>query len=134
MAVVLWGDNDVTIEWQLMPLMDKWIMTESLLPMLEHIQSREPGVLMAMLGMYDEVRFIRGVAAECLLMMSSPPFLSYTGLYDAIVMQGCKSKRFGFDKEMLANRVLPKLLSLSIEPCLNSDQVCVIQFKMICSN
>ena len=44
---------------QLLNVMDKWMVVESLLPMLERVQSREPGVLMALLGIYDEVRWQR---------------------------------------------------------------------------
>ena len=41
-----------------MAVMDKWLVLESLIPMLEKVTSREPGVLMAMLGIYDEVRML----------------------------------------------------------------------------
>ena len=40
---------------KLLPLLDKSTVYESLLPMMERVQNREPGVLMAMLGIYDEV-------------------------------------------------------------------------------
>lgn len=50
--------NGLVCLGKLMNVMDKWLVQESLLPMVEKIQSREPGVLMAMLGIYDEVRFI----------------------------------------------------------------------------
>ena len=40
---------------KLMPLMDKFSVVEKLLPALASIETHEPGVLMAMLGLYDEM-------------------------------------------------------------------------------
>eukprot|EP00042_Codosiga_hollandica_P050829 m.616157 g.616157 ORF g.616157 m.616157 type:complete len:1187 (-) comp58165_c0_seq2:95-3655(-) len=81
--------NGLVCLGKLLPVMDKYIMQESLLPMVEKVSSREPGVLMSILGIYDEA---------------------------------FRSKKFGFDKDFLSRRVIPTLLPLAIEPCLNLEQ------------
>jgi SCY1-like protein 2 len=47
--------NGLVCIGKLLPLLDRNIVHESLLPMLDRVQNREPGVLMALLGIYDEV-------------------------------------------------------------------------------
>ncbi|XP_064400390.1 SCY1-like protein 2 isoform X2 [Halichondria panicea] len=74
---------------QMLDLLDKHIVIDVLIPTLESISMREPGVLMAILGIYHET---------------------------------LKKKKLGIDKTMLAARVIPFLIPLSIEPTLNVKQ------------
>jgi SCY1-like protein 2 len=84
-------------------VMDKWIVQDMMLPFLEKVPAREPGVLMAVLGIYHEVR-TASVASAYLKMFKG-------------------KQKFGFDAELLARRILPFLLPLSVDSCLNSTQV-----------
>eukprot|EP00118_Oscarella_pearsei_P002048 m.9311 g.9311 ORF g.9311 m.9311 type:complete len:1208 (+) comp21266_c0_seq1:2-3625(+) len=74
---------------KILDVMDKWMVLEEILPMLEAMPSKEPGVLMSMLG----------VLKEC-----------------------TNHKKLGFDKEVLATRVIPFLFPLSVELTLNEAQ------------
>ncbi|EGD83576.1 SCY1 protein kinase [Salpingoeca rosetta] len=46
--------NGLVCLGQLLPVMDKWIFQESMLPMLEHVKQRDAGVVMAMLGVLHQ--------------------------------------------------------------------------------
>jgi len=74
---------------QMLDILDKHIVLDHILPILEQIPSREPGVLMGMLGIYHQTLI---------------------------------NKKLGMDKMMLATRVLPFLIPISIEPTLNLKQ------------
>ena len=107
-----------------MAVMDKWLVLESLIPMLEKVTSREPGVLMAMLGIYDEVRIMfRSRMQLCL----HDALLCDNALWVKGKFTWCEQalrvKKFGFDKDLLARKILPTVIPLSMEPCLNLDQV-----------
>lgn len=74
---------------KLLEHLEKWIVLDDILPILEKITSRESAVLMAMLGIYK-------------IVFSHP--------------------KLGISKDMLATRVLPYLIPLSIENSLNMSQ------------
>lgn len=44
---------------KLLVVMDKWLFNESLIPFLEHVPHRDPGVIMAIIGIYTEVLFFK---------------------------------------------------------------------------
>jgi SCY1-like protein 2 len=69
--------------------LDKHIVHDHILPLLQQIPSREPAVLMAILGIYHAVM---------------------------------KNKKIGMDKVLLATRILPFVVPLSVEPTLNVAQ------------
>ncbi|XP_065830467.1 SCY1-like protein 2 [Oscarella lobularis] len=74
---------------KILDVLDKWMVLEEILPMLEAMPSKEPGVLMSMLG----------------------------------VLKACTDqKKLGFDKEILATRIIPFLFPLSVELTLNENQ------------
>ncbi|CAI8027858.1 SCY1-like protein 2 [Geodia barretti] len=76
---------------KMLDALDKHIVHDHILPLLQQIPSRAPGVLMAILGIYHAVM---------------------------------KNKKIGMDKVLLATRILPFVVPLSVEPTLN-----VAQFK-----
>ena len=76
---------------KLVESLDKWVIIDEVLPLLQSIPSREPAVLMAILGIIKVV-------------MSS-------------------SKSGGLPREILATKVIPFLVPISIETSLNLSQV-----------
>ena len=76
---------------KLVESLDKWVIIDEVLPLLQSIPSREPAVLMGILGIIK-------------VAMSS-------------------SKAGGLPREVLATKVLPFLVPISIETSLNLDQV-----------
>ncbi|PAA93915.1 hypothetical protein BOX15_Mlig028104g1 [Macrostomum lignano] len=74
---------------KLLENMDKWFVLDEVLPMLQKVQSREPAILMSVLGIY-KVAF------------SHP--------------------KLGITKDILASRVLPHLVPLTVEASLNLTQ------------
>jgi SCY1-like protein 2 len=76
---------------KLVESLDKWIIIDEVIPLLQSIPSREPAVLMAILGIIK-------------VAMSS-------------------SKSGGLPREILATKVIPFLVPISIETSLNLNQV-----------
>ncbi len=76
---------------KLVESLDKWLIIDEVLPLLQSIPSREPTVLMAILGIVK-------------VSMSS-------------------TKAGGLPKEILATKVIPFLIPISIETSLNLHQV-----------
>ncbi|CAD5125987.1 DgyrCDS14167 [Dimorphilus gyrociliatus] len=74
---------------KIMEYMDKWYVLDDIFPILTEIPSREPAVLMSMLGIYK-------VALT--------------------------HKKLGITKDIMANRVLPFIIPLSIDNSLNLNQ------------
>ncbi len=74
---------------KLLEYLEKWIVLDDVLPILERVNVRDSAVLMAMLGIYKVV-------------LTHP--------------------KLGITKEILANRVLPFLVPLSVDPSLNLSQ------------
>ncbi|CAF4885984.1 unnamed protein product, partial [Rotaria socialis] len=72
----------------------KWIIIDEVIPLLHSIPSREPAVLMAILGIIK------------------------------VAMTSTKSG--GIPREILATRVIPFLVPISIETSLNLNQVNII--------
>lgn len=71
--------------------LDKWIIIDEVLPLLQSVPSREPAVLMAILGIIK-------------VAMSS-------------------AKAGGLPREVLATKIIPFLIPISIETSLNLNQV-----------
>lgn len=76
---------------KLVESLDKWIIIDEVLPLLQSIPSREPSVLMAILGIIK-------------VAMSS-------------------SKAGGLPREIIATKIIPFLVPMSIETSLNLNQV-----------
>ena len=74
---------------KLLEFLEKWIVLDDVLPILERVNVRDSAVLMAMLGIYKVV-------------LTHP--------------------KLGITKEILANRVIPFLVPLSIDASLNLSQ------------
>ncbi|KAJ8299631.1 hypothetical protein KUTeg_023691 [Tegillarca granosa] len=74
---------------KLLEFMDKWSVIDDVLPLLPQIPSREPAVLMSILGIYQ-------------VTMTHP--------------------KLGLTKDMIANKVLPFIIPLSIDNNLNLPQ------------
>jgi SCY1-like protein 2 len=47
--------NSLVCLGKMTAVMDKWLVQDLLMPFLERVPAREPGVLMAMLGIFNEV-------------------------------------------------------------------------------
>ena len=86
--------------------LDKYIIMENILPTISKISSREPGVLMGILG-------------GCGYISYSHYHLLYTGIYHKTMT----SKGLGFERQYLANKALPYLIPLSMDSGLNVPQV-----------
>ncbi len=76
---------------KLVESLDKWIIIDEVLPLLQSIPSREPAVLMAILGI--------------------------------IKVALTSSKAGGLPREVLATKIIPFLVPISIETSLNLNQV-----------
>uniref|UniRef100_UPI00358F0628 SCY1-like protein 2 n=1 Tax=Myxine glutinosa TaxID=7769 RepID=UPI00358F0628 len=81
--------NALVCMGKLLQHLDKWFVLDEVLPFLQLIPSKEPAVLMAILGIY-----------KCTF----------------------SHKKLGITKEILAGKVLPHLVPLSIESSLNLNQ------------
>lgn len=79
---------------KLVESLDKWIIIDEVIPLLQSIPSREPAVLMAILGIIK------------------------------VAMSSTKSG--GLPREILATKVIPFLVPISIETSLNLNQVSVM--------
>jgi hypothetical protein len=66
-------------------VMDKWMVQDMMLPFLEKVPAREPGVLMAMLGIFHEVGarppcYSYGAAFPALTLLYHKAFVSSAGV------------------------------------------------------
>lgn len=82
-----------------MESLDKWIIIDEVLPLLQSIPSREPAVLMAILGI--------------------------------IKVAMTSAKAGGLPREVLATKVIPFLIPISIETSLNLNQVDIFIIEWI---
>ncbi|XP_068163107.1 SCY1-like protein 2 isoform X1 [Antennarius striatus] len=81
--------NSLVCLGKILEYLDKWFVIDEILPFLQQIPSREPAVLMGILGIY-----------KCTF----------------------SHKKLGIPKEHLATKILPHLVSLSIDNNLNLNQ------------
>jgi len=81
--------NSLVCLGKLMDFLEKWIVLDDVLPILEKINTRDSSTLMAILGIYK-------------VALTNP--------------------KLGITKELLATRILPFLIPLSIDSCLNMTQ------------
>jgi SCY1-like protein 2 len=82
--------NSLVCIGKLLENLEKWVVLDDILPILENITARDSTVLMAMLGIYK-------------IVFTHP--------------------KLGITKDLLANRVVPFLVPISIESSLNTKQV-----------
>ena len=83
--------NSLICLGKLVESLDKWIIIDEVIPLLQSIPSREPAVLMAVLGIIK------------------------------VAMSSAKSG--GLPREILATKVIPFLVPISIETSLSLSQV-----------
>lgn len=115
--------NSLVCLGKILEYLDKWFVIDEILPFLQQIPSREPAVLMGILG--KQAR-------------ASPLFTgsyTYYHIIDILVYLTCflftvgiykctfSHKKLGIPKEHLATKSLPHLVSLSIDNNLNLNQV-----------
>nr|XP_039251440.1 SCY1-like protein 2 isoform X1 [Styela clava]XP_039251442.1 SCY1-like protein 2 isoform X1 [Styela clava] len=81
--------NGLVCTGKLLPMLDKWFIYDQIFPILFHIKSREPGILMALLGVFQT---------------------TYS------------HKKLGITKDILATKVIPYLLPMTVENNLNLQQ------------
>ena len=107
---------------KLLQHLDKWLVLDDILPMLQQIPSREPAVVMAIIGNYSWLGL--GVRTR-------PPRWHLQGrkrkiateiLIPGIYKLTLADSKLGMTKEIIANRVLPFLFPLSIENGLSVQQ------------
>ena len=87
--------NSLVCVGKILEFLEKWIVLDDILPILEKMNVRDSDVLMAMLGIYKVV-------------FTHP--------------------KLGITKELLATRVIPFLVPLSVDSCLNMKQVLISLF------
>ncbi len=78
--------------------MDKWVVLDDILPILEKINVKDSALLMAILGIYK-------------IVLTHP--------------------KLGITKDLLATRVIPFLVPITIDSSLNMKQVAIIKIKFI---
>lgn len=88
---------------KLVPNLESWMITEQILPTLPKISSKEPGLLMAILGSLSRNKGKDG---------------SLLGIYKL----SYENSNIGVSKDQLAKSALPFLISTSIENTLNLGQ------------
>lgn len=100
---------------KLLPVMDKWMFLDSLLPMLALVPSREAGVLMAILGIFHEA------------MKEHDKYgLDHTVLAAKVRFERVKLVRVDSNHTVTnsspLHQVIPYLSPLSVEASLNASQ------------
>jgi SCY1-like protein 2 len=88
--------------------MDKWYVLDDIFPLLQEIPSREPTILMSILGIC--------ISIPAISMIHYFPFL---GIYKVTMSH----KKLGITKDILANKVLPFIIPLCIDNNINLQQV-----------
>lgn len=83
-----------------MPNLESWMVADQILPALPKVNSKEPGILMAILGRTS--------------------LFSYTN--SGIYKLAYESEKFGIGREQCAKSVLPFLISTCVENTLNLSQ------------
>ena len=82
--------NSLVCIGKILECLEKWIVIDDILPILDKITIRDPAILMAILGIYK-------------VTLTHP--------------------KLGITKDLLASRVLPFLIPITVDSCLNMKQV-----------
>lgn len=106
--------NSLICLGKLLEFFDKWFALDEIIPFLTQIPSRDPAVVMAVIGYYQH---------EILTTHFSKTFGTiFSGIFKLIMSH----KKLGMTKEIMATRVIPFLVPLSIE-----NQLTLSQFNAI---
>lgn len=113
--------NSLVCLGKILEYLDKWFVIDEILPFLQQIPSREPAVLMGILGKETSLHilFMWGETREHPWDSSMTSPLLTLGIYKCTFSH----KKLGIPKEHLATKSLPHLVSLSIDGNLNLNQV-----------
>lgn len=101
---------------KLMEHLDKWLILDDIIPFLPQIQSKEPAVLMSIIGnyfifsvfRYKDIHFNRFKLIKMI----------FVGIYKMVL----NHKKITIPKEVMAGQILPFLMPLSIENALTLNQ------------
>lgn len=101
--------NSLICLGNLLEYFDKWFALDEIIPFLTQIPSRDPAVLMAVIGkkIYSSIRHLILLIEIC-----------FTGIFKLIMSH----KKLGMTKEIMATKVIPFLVPLSIENGLSMSQ------------
>lgn len=120
--------NSLVCLGKILEYLDKWFVIDEILPFLQQIPSREPAVLMGILGKetgHDPFFFLLIRLKQLMIGCLTFPHLTL-GIYKCTFSH----KKLGIPKEHLASKSLPHLVSLSIDNNLNLNQVLHSQTRM----
>lgn len=121
--------NSLVCLGKILEYLDKWFVIDEILPFLQQIPSREPAVLMGILGKQTSfsIHFFSWHSGNLELLKAWSIWLLTSGIYKCTFSH----KKLGIPKEHLATKSLPHLVSLSIDNNLNLNQVqpTVLLFK-----
>lgn len=113
--------NSLVCLGKILEYLDKWFVIDEILPFLQQIPSREPAVLMGILGKETGclvcIQFMEIKLSGPFVSLITPPLT--VGIYKCTFSH----KKLGIPKEHLASKSLPHLVSLSIDGNLNLNQV-----------
>lgn len=101
--------NSLICLGNLLEYFDKWFALDEIIPFLTQIPSRDPAVLMAVIGkkIYSSILHLILLIEIC-----------FTGIFKLIMSH----KKLGMTKEIMATKVIPFLVPLSIENGLSMSQ------------
>ena len=95
---------------KLLPHLDKWLVMDEILPLLQQVPSKEPAVIMASIGKwYNTVWEIQSFTLSIFFLLG-------------ILKLTISDAKLGLTKEVIATKVLPYLFPLSIENGLSVSQ------------
>lgn len=100
---------------------DKWFVLDEVVPMLPEIRSRDPDLLMTILGKFLWRRKI-GFARNAIKRIATDPVTSRSSSSAGVYRVAFSHKKLGITKELLATKVLPMLMPMMIESNLSLAQ------------
>ncbi len=108
---------------QLLEYMDKWYVQDEIFPILQAVPSREPAVLMSCLG---EATFSVSNTTPFHMLQENLDDITLGLWLSGIFKVALSHDKLGISKDVMANKVLPFLIPLSIDSNLNLSQVHVV--------
>ena len=125
---------------KLLPHLDKWLVMDEILPVLQQVPSREPAVIMASIGKliichvksyFDAVAtafsFVISMTKKCCnIKCNTCDDFMYSKSLLGILKLTLAEAKLGMTKEVIASKVLPYLFPLSIENGLSVAQYAAV--------
>lgn len=123
---------------KLLPHLDKWLVMDEILPVLQQVPSREPAVIMASIGklIISHVKSCFDVVATaftfvmtkkcCNIKCNTCDDFMYSKSFVGILKLTLAEAKLGMTKEVIASKVLPYLFPLSIENGLSVAQYAAV--------